>query len=111
MTMDIKKTLLNMPFVNKNAVNSNKLYTTNSNINSIVGENQAVRSGVKQNRDRVSVSNEGMLRTNAFNVARNSSDIRQEKINAIKEKLSSGTYHIDTKQLAFNLLREEALSF
>ncbi len=59
--------------------------------------------------DVISVSNEGMLRTEALKTAMSTSDIRQEKINAIKDRIASGTYAIDTKKLAFNLLKDETI--
>ncbi len=61
--------------------------------------------------DTISVSSEGLLRTEAFHTAMSTSDIRQEKVNAIKDRIASGTYVIDTKRLAFNLLKDETILF
>ncbi len=68
---------------------------------------QAVQ-GTHSTGDTVNVSSEALLRTEAFHTAMSTSEIRQQKIQAIKDKISAGNYVIDTKKLAFNLLREEA---
>lgn len=58
--------------------------------------------------DRVSVSQDAVLLTEARRTAQATPDVRQEKVDALKGKVASGTYSIDTTQLASNLLKEES---
>lgn len=57
--------------------------------------------------DRVSVSRDAMLRTEAFRAALGAPDVRQEKVNTIKERINSGTYQIDNKRIASKLVQSE----
>lgn len=57
--------------------------------------------------DRVSVSRDAMLRTEAFSIATSTSDIRREKVDAIKEELASGKYKIDNRRIAQKLVQSE----
>ena len=58
--------------------------------------------------DRVSVSQDGLLRTEALRVAIASPDMRQEKIDALRQRLASGEYHVDSRSVAEKMLRSEA---
>lgn len=57
--------------------------------------------------DRVSVSRDAMLRTEAFSAAMSASDVRREKVDAIKEELASGRYKIDNRRIAEKLVQSE----
>lgn len=57
--------------------------------------------------DRVSVSRDATLRTEAFRAALVTPDVRQEKVNTIKERIASGTYQIDSKRIASKLVQSE----
>lgn len=61
--------------------------------------------------DRVSVSRDGMLRTEAFGVAMAAADVRQEKVDAIKAQLASGQYQIDSRHIAARLIQSEMALF
>ncbi|MEG2140920.1 MAG: flagellar biosynthesis anti-sigma factor FlgM [Bilophila sp.] len=61
--------------------------------------------------DRVSVSHDALLRTEAFRAALNTPDVRQEKVNKIKERIDSGTYQIDNKRIASKLVQSELALF
>lgn len=58
--------------------------------------------------DRVSVSQDAVLLTEARRTAQATPDVRQEKVDALKQRVASGTYSIDSNQLAANLLKEES---
>lgn len=58
--------------------------------------------------DTVSVSPEALLRAEANKAIGNSPDVRQEKIDAIKDQLNAGTYSVDSKQIAHKLLQDDA---
>ena len=66
-------------------------------------------NAAKAQGDRVSVSPEALLRTEAYKAANAAPEVRQEKVDAIKEKVSSGTYTIDSKNIAKKLLESDAL--
>lgn len=61
--------------------------------------------------DRISVSADAMLRTEAYKVASNTPDIRQEKINSLKERIATGSYQIDNKRIASKLVMSEVALF
>lgn len=61
--------------------------------------------------DRVSVSNEARLRTEAYRTALNAPEVRQEKVNAIKARVDAGEYQIDSHRVAEKLIKEEAEMF
>lgn len=61
--------------------------------------------------DRVSVSATALLRTEAYKAAQNAPDIRQAKVNDIKERVDAGTYQIDSKNVASKLLQSELALF
>ncbi len=57
--------------------------------------------------DRVSVSPQARLFTEAYTAATNAPEIRQNKIAALKEQVASGTYQVDSRQIAEKLLQSE----
>lgn len=70
----------------------------------------SAQTGAK-NGDTVSLSGEAKLRGTALNEAVKSSDVRQEKVRDLKEKVKNGTYEPDLKKAAANLLREDLQIF
>lgn len=61
--------------------------------------------------DRVSFSQDAALLTEARRTAQATPDVRQEKVDALKEQVNQGTYKIDSRTLASNLLAEESSLF
>ena len=61
----------------------------------------------RETGDRVSLSPEAKLRTEAYTSAMNAPDIRAEKVAEIKARVQSGDYAIDSKAIAAKLLAEE----
>lgn len=57
--------------------------------------------------DRISLSPEAKLRTEAFSTATNAADVRADKVAAIRSRVESGEYQIDSKAIAAKLLQEE----
>ncbi|ABB37439.1 Anti-sigma-28 factor FlgM family protein [Oleidesulfovibrio alaskensis G20] len=57
--------------------------------------------------DRVSLSNDARLRTEAYTGALSTPEIRHEKVAEIKDRIASGEYRIDSKDIARKLLRDE----
>ena len=67
---------------------------------------QSVESDSSSN-DRVSLSSEGRLRTEAWQSAMNAPDMREAKISAVRNQIADGSYVINTKNIAQRLLAEE----
>lgn len=65
----------------------------------------------KTTGDRVSVSNEARLRTEAYSAALSAPEVRQEKVNEIKARVDSGEYQVDSRKVAEKLITEEAELF
>ena len=61
--------------------------------------------------DRVSLSSDARLRTQALSAAQAAPDVRQERIDALKAQVDSGAYVVDSKKVAAKLLREDAEFF
>ncbi len=57
--------------------------------------------------DRISLSPEAKLRTEAFSAASNAPEVRQAKVDAIKARVDAGEYQPDSKKIAGKLLQEE----
>ena len=57
------------------------------------------------------VSFDGVLRTAALTTAMRASDVRQEKVDAIRESLDDGTYVIDNHKIAAKLVQDERAIF
>ncbi len=62
---------------------------------------------VSSSGDTVNISDEALLRTDALQTASSTSDIRREKVEAIKAQIANGEYTIDTKKIATNLVRDD----
>jgi flagellar biosynthesis anti-sigma factor FlgM len=58
--------------------------------------------------DKVTLSAAARLHTTAHAAASNAPDVRQEKVNSIKERVDSGSYTVDSKKVAQKLLENEA---
>jgi negative regulator of flagellin synthesis FlgM len=69
----------------------------------------AGQSAPPSSGDRVSLSAIARLLTVAHAEAGKAPDVRQEKVDSIKERVASGEYAPDQEQTAKNLLRDEAL--
>lgn len=58
--------------------------------------------------DRVSLSPEAKLRTEAYSAAMSAPEVRQATVDAIKSKVDAGEYHPDSRKIAAKLLQEES---
>lgn len=67
------------------------------------------RTGSKSSStgDRVSLSSEAKLRTEAHRAAQDAPDIRREKVEALKAQIAAGEYEIDSRKIAENLVKED----
>ena len=62
---------------------------------------------VQESGDRVSLSPEAKLRTEALSSALNAPDVRQAKVAEIKARVDAGEYTPDSAAIAAKLLQEE----
>ncbi len=104
--MNIKRTSNNSSYPKVSNTATSRTYAP-SQVSSVSEASSAQASSSVG--DVVNVSTEGILRTEAYKVAMSTADIRQQKIDEIKNRIANGTYVIDTKKLAFNLLQDETV--
>jgi negative regulator of flagellin synthesis FlgM len=57
--------------------------------------------------DRVSLSPSALLHTTAHAAANAAPDVRQEKVDGIKDRLADGSYAVDAKKIAEKLVQSE----
>lgn len=69
---------------------------------------EKAREAAPASGDRVSLSTEAKLRTEAYSTALSAPDVRHEKVQAIKERVDAGEYQIDTRKVAAKILAEES---
>lgn len=61
--------------------------------------------------DDTALAHESRLLNEALNVAWNTPDVRQDRIDAIRAQIEAGTYEIDSQKIAESLLRENPALF
>lgn len=74
-------------------------------------QSQSQEADSSQQGDRVSVSQNAVLLTEARRTAQASPDVRQEKVDALKAQVADGSYQVDSTKLASKLLAEEGALF
>ncbi len=57
--------------------------------------------------DRISVSHDALLLTEALRTAQSAPDVREDKIAAIRSRIANGTYNIDARLIAGNIVKED----
>lgn len=60
----------------------------------------------KMGKDKVSFSEVGKDIQFAAKLAKEVPDVRQDKIEAIKERIKSGTYNVDAKEVSEKIVRQ-----
>ena len=71
------------------------------------GPRAGSRGAASVKTDTVSVSDEAVLRTEAYRTAMNAPDIREDKVNAMRDQIANGTYTVNAHRIAANMLGEE----
>ncbi|MBO4300891.1 MAG: flagellar biosynthesis anti-sigma factor FlgM [Desulfovibrio sp.] len=61
--------------------------------------------------DRVTVSQDALLLTEARRTAQNTPDVRTDKVESLRIQVANGTYKPDSRLIAENLVREESWLF
>jgi len=100
--MEIKNTLNPL-----DPYNQSKLTNTNQAAKITARATATAPSQGAETGDRVSLSPEAKLRTEAFSAALNAPDMRVDKVTELKAKVASGEYNPDSKAIAAKLLAEE----
>ena len=101
--MEVKNTLVKQADTYRSSLNETQNAAAARRAAQAAPENAAKAQG-----DRVSVSPEAMLRTEAHKAISAAPEVRQEKVDAIKEKVASGSYTVDSKNIAKKLLESDA---
>ncbi|WP_029898439.1 flagellar biosynthesis anti-sigma factor FlgM [Desulfohalovibrio reitneri] len=57
--------------------------------------------------DRINLSEEATLRSQAMREAQSAEDVRAEKVAMLKKQISEGTYQPDNQKIAENLVKED----
>jgi negative regulator of flagellin synthesis FlgM len=60
--------------------------------------------------DSVSLSDSALSLSRASKAVSHTSDVRQDRVAALKASIASGTYSVDSRSLAKSMLREGAIS-
>ncbi|MBQ3058820.1 MAG: flagellar biosynthesis anti-sigma factor FlgM [Desulfovibrio sp.] len=68
--------------------------------------NETQREAAAQG-DRISVSHDARLLTEAHRTAQNTPDVRASKVDALRLQVADGTYRPDSQRIAAALVREE----
>lgn len=77
-----------------------------SHIHTLHGKFAPEPEKAASDRDEAAMAHLGALYTEALAAAHNAPDVRQDRIEAIRAQIENGTYEIDMKRLAENLIRE-----
>ena len=100
--MEIKNTLLKQVDPYRTTIDSKKDAAGRA-------RNSGETSSTAAQGDRVSLSPSALMHTTAHAAAAKAPEIRQEKVDGIKERLANGEYTIDSKHIAKKLLENDAL--
>ncbi len=98
MAMEIKNLLGEVSSYGKKKVNG-------SNRNTSDAASKASRS--ESGSDTIALSSEAKLRSTVLQTATEAPDIRQSKVDELKEQVRNNTYQPDIKKAAANLIRDD----
>ena len=101
--MEIKNTLLKQVDPYRTTIDSKKDAAAGR------ARNSGEAAGGAAQGDRVSLSPSALMHTAAHAAAAKAPEIRQEKVDGIKERLANGEYTVDSKHIAKKLLENDAL--
>lgn len=72
------------------------------------GQSAQAQAAAAPRSDKVSVSEEGVLRTEAYRAAMSAPEVRQDKVDAIKARIADGGYQTDSRRIAAAMVSQEA---
>ncbi|MDZ7672936.1 MAG: flagellar biosynthesis anti-sigma factor FlgM [Halanaerobiales bacterium] len=88
--------------INNNDINMNKIMKAYQNLNQ--QDNNNVKKQTKL--DQVNISNEAKEIQNIKETLENKSEIRQEKVDQIKNQIQNGTYQVDSQKIAEKIISD-----
>ena len=87
-----------------NNVNSMaNLYTSNAIVSSGYAKSASAARGV-QKRDEITLSQEAQSFSEIFKKLRNESEVRQDKVAELEQKISSGNYDVKSENIAASIM-------
>ena len=89
-----------MKIFNNNIQKVLNAYNKNTNTKKVKESNRFSK------KDEFSISKEAKEIQRAMKAAKNSPDIRKEKIQEIRERINSGNYNVDAKKIAEKMIDE-----
>jgi negative regulator of flagellin synthesis FlgM len=88
--------------INNNDINMNKIMKAYQNLNQ--QDNNNVNKKTKS--DQVSISNEAKEIQNIKETLENKPEIRQEKVDQIKNQIQNGNYQVDSQKIAEKIISD-----
>ena len=73
-----------------------------------VGANKSAASSLADGEDRTTLTSVSAYVTSLVNAAMNSPEIRQDKVDSLKQAVSSGNYDLDPAKIAASMIDEQA---
>lgn len=70
-------------------------------------EAQKARTSQGAGSDRISISDEGRLKAATLKAAQDDQGVRTDKVAEIKARISSGTYEVNSQDIAAKMVRQE----
>ncbi len=102
LTVGVYKSQMDRPDVSARTRNTSAVRTARQ---------QTCGSAASSAGDKVSVSSDALLRTEAYKAASAAPDVRRDKVDEIRERLAAGDYHIDNRRIAARLVESELALF
>lgn len=103
--MEIKNSLLKGVDPYKATLDANKAEAAKAR----AGQAESQQAAPAQGGDKVSLSSEARLHTVARQVASQAPEVRQEKVDSLKERVTAGDYTVDSRKVAEKLLEGDAM--
>lgn len=97
-----------MKISNKQVQNILKIY--NQDLKSSYNKAEAVK-GANSSKDELALSGEGRIKQKAFQVARQANDFRQERVDLLREQISSGSYTVTDDEVADKMIARAIVDY
>ncbi len=87
---------------NKQVQNILKIY--NKDLKSSNPNKTEAVKGANSGKDELALSGEGRIKQKAFQVARQTDDFRQDRVDVLREQISSGSYTVSDDEVADKMI-------
>jgi negative regulator of flagellin synthesis FlgM len=78
-----------------------KTYTKSFNTDNA---NKSKEVKAKVNKDQLAISGESRIKQRALQAVKQADDVRSEKVNELKERMSAGTYEVSADEVAEKMI-------